>query len=78
MEVEVGAVKLKSALPNVFVGIVKLVRVGVLRDTVNVVVVDALAKLAVDACVAVIVVTPMPTIVMVLPDMVATAVLLDV
>jgi len=47
--VDVGAVKLKSALPMVFVGIVNPEIVGVVRDTVNVVLVEALAKLAVDA-----------------------------
>jgi hypothetical protein len=72
---EVGVTIVKGASPNVLAGTEKFVIDGITLFTVNNAVVDAAKKLVVVACVAVMVDVPIPTIVIVLPATVATAVL---
>ena len=70
---EVGATKLKDTSPNVFVIAEKLVRTVVIRVTVRVAVMVPDAKIAVLAWPAVMVEVPTPTMVTVLPSIVATS-----
>ena len=69
---EDGGTKAKVAFPNVFCGTEKLVRMGDIRFTVKDAVIVPDEKLAVLACVAVMVVVPPPTMVTILPSIVAT------
>ena len=70
----VGGTRANGAFPNVFVATEKLVIVGVAWLTVRVAVSEPDIKLVVLACVAVMVAMPPPTMVTVLPTIVATAV----
>jgi hypothetical protein len=69
-----GSTNVKDSFPNIFVGIVKLVIIGTPLFTTNVAVIVPDMKLALLACVAVITVVPIPTIVIVSLEIVATSV----
>ena len=70
----VGATKLKAASPTVFTGTKKLASVDIPGTTVKVVVMVSVKKFMEVACTAVMVEVPIPTMVIMLPAIVATSV----
>ena len=74
MLLDVGATKLKAASPTVFTGTKKLASVDIPGTTVKVVVMVSVKKFMEVACTAVMVEVPIPTMVIMLPAIVATSV----